>query len=73
MDNIPKDCQVYDLSSEDQPTPDNPDGTWAIGKYDEIRPQIYSQEMFDDKEKAISGFAGKRDLHIGSNTSSDIK
>jgi hypothetical protein len=60
---LPESFEVYDLSKETVPT--YPDGNWGIGKYDEVRPQIYSQEMFDDVSKAISGFTGKRDLHIG--------
>lgn len=62
VSSLPKQCEVYDLSKKQNFVAD---GSWAIGKYDEVRPLIYSQEMFEDESKDISGFAGKRDLHIG--------
>lgn len=48
----PADTVVLDLSTQNPVMPDTP---WTIGRYDEPRPMIYTQEMF----------AGARTLHVG--------
>ena len=38
---------------------------WYVGRYDEVRRNMYTTEMFENATKAIDGYAGIRDVHIG--------
>ena len=49
---LPDTYEVLDLSTPTLPTPATP---WAIGRYDELRPAMYTQELF----------SGRRHLHVG--------
>lgn len=59
---LPKNYIVNDLTKK---AASIPDGTWSIGRYDEIRESMYDQEMFKDEAKSIGGFSGIRDVHVG--------
>lgn len=49
---LPPWAQVLDLSG---PNPQVPPTPWSIGKYDELRPGVYTTELF----------GGSRHLHVG--------
>lgn len=49
---LPPALEILDLSGATLPTPSTP---WAIGRYDELRPAMYTHELF----------GGQRFLHIG--------
>ena len=38
---------------------------WYVGRYDEVRRNMYTTEMFENATKDIDGYAGIRDVHIG--------
>ena len=38
---------------------------WYVGRYDEVRRNMYTTEMFENATKAIDGYAGIRNVHIG--------
>ena len=38
---------------------------WYVGRYDEVRRNMYATEMFENATKDIDGYAGIRDVHIG--------
>ena len=59
---LPTDYHVHDFSAGNDPIPE---GSWSVGKYDEIRPAIYDAEMFEDTTKSVDGFSGVRDVHVG--------
>jgi murein DD-endopeptidase MepM/ murein hydrolase activator NlpD len=59
---LPAKYHVHDFTSNDDPLPD---GSWSVGKYDEVRPTLYATEMFQDATKSVDGFAGVRNVHVG--------
>ncbi len=54
---LPPGYVVADFSG---PQPAVPETPWVVGRYDELRPALYTQAIF-----AGSGGAGRRCLHIG--------
>ena len=59
---LPPVYHVHDFTKSKDP---QPDGTWSVGKFNEVRPTMYDTAMFDDADKAVDGFSGVRDVHVG--------
>eukprot|EP00493_Phyllostaurus_siculus_P025297 UN25641 len=59
---LPEKYHVHDFTKSKDP---QPDGTWSVGKYNEVRPFLYDRDMFDKTEYAIQGFSGIRNIHMG--------
>jgi murein DD-endopeptidase MepM/ murein hydrolase activator NlpD len=51
---------------------DMPDGSYSIGRYDEVRPTMYNQLIFSNTENSVDGFSGVRDVHVGLDISGPI-
>jgi murein DD-endopeptidase MepM/ murein hydrolase activator NlpD len=52
---LPDDAVVLDLTG---PIPEEPPTPWRIGRYDELRPMIYTQSLFAEGDV-------RRSLHVG--------
>lgn len=74
---LPPWAEVLDLSG---PSPKAPTSPWSIGKYDELRPGVYTSELFSDGRHlhvgvdlggpvgtAVHAFSAGRILHQGYN------
>ena len=59
---LPPVYHLHDFSKDKDP---KPDGTWSVGKFDEIRPTMYDTDMFQDTNYAVDGYSGVRDVHVG--------
>jgi murein DD-endopeptidase MepM/ murein hydrolase activator NlpD len=52
---LPDEVVLLDLTG---PVPEEPPTPWRIGRYDELRPEIYTQSLFE-------GGGARRSLHMG--------
>ncbi len=39
--------------------------TYSVGKWDELRPNMYTTALFDATDHSIDGYAGLRNIHMG--------
>ena len=59
---LPPTYHIHDFTKDKDPMPD---GTWSVGKYNEVRPTMYDTDMFKDQSHTVDGFTGVRDVHVG--------
>ena len=59
---LPSNYHVHDFTRDKDPIPE---GSWSVGRYDEVRPTMYDTDMFKDASKQVDGFSGVRDVHVG--------
>jgi len=55
---------IRDFTTGKEPEP-LPEGAIDIGRYNEMRPNMYVSDMYQDTEKQIEGYAGVRNIHMG--------
>mmetsp|Transcript_1701 Transcript_1701/g.2286 ORF Transcript_1701/g.2286 Transcript_1701/m.2286 type:complete len:229 (-) Transcript_1701:42-728(-) len=41
------------------------EGTYDIGRYNELRPGMYVSELYQDQKNEIEGYNGERNIHMG--------
>jgi murein DD-endopeptidase MepM/ murein hydrolase activator NlpD len=61
-----QECQVLDLTSHHPQLPSN---IWAFGRYNEKRPDTYTQDLFIEKDSKTNGSHtnenNRRNIHVG--------
>ena len=59
---LPPVYHVHDFTKSKDP---QPDGTWSVGKFNEVRPTMYDTAMFDDADKAFERNVDRFETCVG--------